>query len=62
MGFPVLWCSKLQTQIALSTIEVEYIALIQVMCEVIPYMVLMKELSFVFDVYLPKIEVFYKLF
>ena len=39
---PVLWCSKLHTEISLSTTEVEYIALIQVRSKVIPFMELMK--------------------
>ena len=30
-NYPVLWCSKLQSEIALSTIEAEYIALSQSM-------------------------------
>ena len=30
-GCPVLWCSKLQTEIILSTTEAEYIVLIQAM-------------------------------
>jgi hypothetical protein len=34
-GCPILWCSKLQTEIALSTTEAEYIALNQSMREVI---------------------------
>ena len=38
---PVLWCSKLQTEIALSTTEAEYIALSQSMREVIPFMTLL---------------------
>ena len=29
---PIIWCSKLQTQITLSTTEVEYIALSQSLC------------------------------
>jgi hypothetical protein len=37
-GCPILWCSKLQTEIALSTTEAEYIALSQSMQEVIPHM------------------------
>jgi hypothetical protein len=37
-GCPILWCSKLQTEIALSTTEAEYIALSQAMREVIPLM------------------------
>ena len=41
--FPVLCCGKLQTEIALSTIEAEYIALEQAMRNIIHFMVLMKE-------------------
>ena len=33
---PLVWVSKLQTEIALSTMEAEYIALAQAMREVIP--------------------------
>ena len=54
---PVLWCSKLQTKIALSTIEAGYIALIQVIRKVIAFMELMKELYLIFDIHLPKPEV-----
>ena len=39
---PVLFCSKLQTEISLSTIEAGYIALSQAMRKVIPFMSLMK--------------------
>ena len=53
---PVLWCSKLQTGIAFNYNKAEYIALIQAMCEVIPFMELMKEVYFIFDVHLPKPE------
>ena len=61
-GCPVLWCSKLQTEISLSTTEAEYIALIQAMREVIPFMELMKEVSFIFNIHLPNPEVFCKAF
>ena len=37
-GSPLLWCSKLETEIALSTTKAEYIVLIQLMREVIPFM------------------------
>ena len=37
-GFPIIWCSKLQTEISLSTTEAEYIALSQSTREVIPFM------------------------
>ncbi len=33
---PVMWCSKLQTEIACSTLEAEYIALAQAMRELVP--------------------------
>eukprot|EP00978_Attheya_sp_CCMP212_P014686 scaffold37545_cov64-Attheya_sp.AAC.1 len=61
-GCPVLWVSKLQTEIALSTTEAEYIALSQAMREVIPFMNLLKELSVIFDIYLPEPEVHCKVF
>ena len=41
-GCPVLWCSKLQKEITLSTTEAEYIMLRKVMHGVIPFMALMK--------------------
>ena len=41
---PIHWVSKLQTEIALSTAEAEYIALSQALREVIPMMEMMKEL------------------
>ena len=40
--FPVLLCSKLQTEIALSKTEAEYIVLSQAMRNVITFMVLVK--------------------
>ena len=42
---PVLWCSKLQTEVALSTTEVEYIALSQSTRDLIPMRNLLQELS-----------------
>ena len=47
-GCPITWCSKLQTEIALSTTESEYIALSQAMREVIPFMNLMMEVNDIF--------------
>ena len=44
-GCPIHWCSKLQTEIALSTTESEYIALSTAMREVIPFLNLMQEVS-----------------
>jgi hypothetical protein len=42
-GCPMHWASKMQTEIALSTTEAEYIALSQSMREVLPIMWLMQE-------------------
>jgi hypothetical protein len=44
-GCPVIWVSKLQTEIALSTLEAEYIALSQAMRDLIPMRVVIQELS-----------------
>ena len=40
---PILWVSRLQTEIALSTAEAEYITLLQALRDVIPYITLLKE-------------------
>ena len=45
---PIYWSSKLQTEIALSTAEAEYIALSSSLREVIPLMTVMDELNEVF--------------
>jgi hypothetical protein len=42
-GFPMIWASKMQTEIALSFTEAEYIALSQSMREVLPIMWLLEE-------------------
>ncbi len=44
MGSPLHWVSKLQSQIALSTMEAEYIALSQSMREIIGFREILKEL------------------
>ena len=44
MGCPLLWVSKLQTQIALSTMESEYITLSQAMRDVICIRKVLKEI------------------
>ena len=49
-GMPVLWRSKLQTEIALSTFEDECIVLSTAMREVIPLMQLLKDLKVACDV------------
>ena len=44
-GCPVIWCSKLQTEIALSTTEAEYISLSQATRDVLPFMDFLKEIA-----------------
>ena len=44
-GCPLIWSSKLQTEIALSTVEAEYIALSQSLREVISLMQMAKEMK-----------------
>jgi hypothetical protein len=44
-GCPIVWASKLQTEIALSSTESEYVALSQSLREVLPLMRLVKELK-----------------
>ena len=44
-GCPIIWNSKLQTQVALSTTEAEYIALSQSLRDVIPIMQLLDEMK-----------------
>jgi hypothetical protein len=48
---PIHWVSRLQTEIALSTAEAEYIALSQSLCNVIPLRTLLKEVNTVFPVH-----------
>jgi hypothetical protein len=47
-GCPIFWQSKLQTEIALSTAEAEYIALSQALRETIPMTNLMREMNVIF--------------
>ena len=58
----LLWYSKLQTEVYLSTIEAEYIALRQAMRNIITFMALMKEISYIIDIHLPNPEVFCNVF
>ena len=49
-GAPLMWASKMQTQVALSTMEAEYIALSQSMRDLIPIREILKEVMLiVFD-------------
>ena len=61
-GCPVVWCSKLQTEIALSTMEAEYIALSQALRQVIPMIQLMEELESIVPFYNPTPQIRCKLF
>ena len=61
-GCPLIWSIKLQTETALSTAEVEYIALSQAMRETIPVMQLLKELSTIIALHIPESEIFWKVF
>ncbi len=45
---PVKWCSKLQTEIALSTAEAKYIAMSHVLRKTIPIQNLIKEIHCIF--------------
>ena len=61
-GCPIMWSSKLQTEIALSTAEAEYIALSQAMRQVIPLMNLIAEVGCIFEIYMPKPQIHCKVF
>ncbi len=52
-GCPIYWQSKLQTEIALSTAEAEYIELSQALRETLPMTNLMKENNVIFFLHLP---------
>jgi hypothetical protein len=54
-GSPLLWVSKLQTQIALSTMEAEYVALSQSMRDLIPIRQILKELLTIVFLRLPTV-------
>jgi hypothetical protein len=57
---PIYWASRLQTEIALSTAEAEYITMSSSLHEVIPLMTLMKELHKVFPIHINKPNFFCK--
>ena len=62
MGCPVIWISKMQTEITLSTTESEYVALSQALRDVIPFMNVAKELNSIFESDVPKPTILCKLF
>ena len=47
-NFPIIWVSKIQTEIVLSTTEAEYISLINIMEYLIPLRHIMLEVSSIF--------------
>ena len=49
LNCPVLWVSKLQSEISLSTVEAEYIALSQSMRDLIPFLDYIKEMDKIFE-------------
>ena len=49
---PIFWCSRLQTEIALSTAEAEYIALSSALREVLPLMTMMEEINTVIPLHI----------
>jgi hypothetical protein len=51
---PIYWASRLQTEIAPSTVKAEYIAMSSVLCKVISLMTFMKELHTIFPVHINK--------
>ncbi len=53
-GCPIFWHSKLQTKIALSNAEADYIALSQALRETIPMTNLMREMNVIFPLHFPK--------
>jgi len=57
---PILWVSKLQTEIALSTMKTEYITLSQAMRDLIPFMTLVKDISVILGIQYSIPEVQYK--
>ena len=56
-GCPIIWNPKLQSEISLSTIEAEYIALSQSMRDIIPLMDLIGELALVLPIIIEKAKV-----
>ena len=62
MSCPIIWVSKMQTEITLSTTESEYVALSQSMRDVIPFMALIEEASSLWSTNMEKPKIICKLF
>ncbi len=54
---PLIWCSKLQTEIALSTAEAEYMTMSHALRDMIPGQNLVKEVSCIIDMLIPITDV-----
>lgn len=61
-GCPVTWVSKLQSEISLSTVEAEYIALSQAMRDIIPFLDRINKMDGIFGSTSPKPNVHCTLF
>ena len=61
-GCPLIWVSKLQSEICLSTVEAEYVALSQAMRDIIPFIDQVKEMDGIFESSSPKVDVHCTLF
>ncbi len=61
-GCPVLWVSKLQSKLILSTVESEYVALSMAMRDLIPIIDEVNELSSVFGEITPNVKLHCTLF
>ena len=59
-GCPILWVSRLQTEVALSTMEAEYITLSQAMHDLIPFMNLVEDVSLILNIDYTILQVQYK--
>ena len=59
---PVIWISKLQTEIALSTAKSEYVTLSQAMRDIIPLIQLLTEINCIFPIYCPTPQIKCKVF
>ena len=62
MGCPIIWVSKLQSEIALGTTEAGYIALSQAMRDDIPLTTLIEELSEVLQIKTEKPKIYCTVF